>query len=53
MVYLYGAGGHAKVVIEILEQAGSTIAGLFDSYINKPDLLGYTVTPELPAQLDA
>ncbi|OMP78959.1 acetyltransferase [[Flexibacter] sp. ATCC 35208] len=29
-MYLYGAGGHAKVILEILEQQGTKAAGLFD-----------------------
>jgi acetyltransferase EpsM len=28
--YLYGAGGHSKVVAEILESMGKTIYGIFD-----------------------
>ena len=30
MIYLYGAGGHAKVIIDILECSGKTVAGIFD-----------------------
>ncbi len=30
MIYLYGAGGHAKVIIDILERCGKTVAGVFD-----------------------
>jgi sugar O-acyltransferase (sialic acid O-acetyltransferase NeuD family) len=30
MIYLYGAGGHAKVIIDILEMSGKTVAGIFD-----------------------
>ncbi len=30
MIYLYGAGGHAKVVIDILESSGEIVAGIFD-----------------------
>ena len=30
MIYLYGASGHAKVVIEILEQQRKVISGLID-----------------------
>src|SRR5438309_1950695 len=30
MIYLYGAGGHAKVIIDILETCGKTVAGIFD-----------------------
>ena len=30
MIYLYGAGGHAKVIIDILERCGKTATGIFD-----------------------
>lgn len=30
MIYLYGAGGHAKVIADILELNGSVLAGYFD-----------------------
>src|SRR3954467_11284155 len=30
MVYLYGAGGHAKVIADILEISGIIPAGIFD-----------------------
>ena len=30
MIYLYGAGGHAKVIADILELTGKSIAGYFD-----------------------
>jgi acetyltransferase EpsM len=30
MIYLYGAGGHAKVIVDIIEQAGNSVAGIFD-----------------------
>ncbi len=30
MIYLYGAGGHAKVIIDILECCGKTVSGIFD-----------------------
>jgi acetyltransferase EpsM len=29
-MYLYGAGGHSKVIAEILESMGKTIYGIFD-----------------------
>jgi len=43
MIYLYGAGGHAKVVIEILEQQKKVIAGLLDVNSEIRSLLGYPV----------
>jgi acetyltransferase EpsM len=30
MIYLYGAGGHAKVIIDIIQQSGNSVAGIFD-----------------------
>src|SRR3954451_18010818 len=35
MIYLYGAGGHAKVIIDILETCGKTVAGIFDDDLSK------------------
>lgn len=43
MMYLYGASGHAKVIIEILEMIGKPIAGLFDDNEAVTSLLGYKV----------
>ncbi|RYD85862.1 MAG: acetyltransferase [Sphingobacteriales bacterium] len=42
---LYGASGHAKVIIEILEQQGLKIEGLIDANPNVTQLLGYPVYP--------
>ena len=39
--FLYGASGHAKVIIDILERSGNRIAGLFDDDENIKELLGY------------
>jgi acetyltransferase EpsM len=44
-MYLYGASGHAKVIIEILERSGSTVKGLFDDNAHIKSLLGYPVKP--------
>lgn len=41
---IYGASGHSKVIIEILENTGQTIHSLYDDDINKTSLLDYTVT---------
>jgi acetyltransferase EpsM len=43
-VYLYGASGHAKVIIEVLEQLGIKPTGLFDDNEAITDMLGYKVT---------
>ncbi|WP_295676747.1 acetyltransferase [uncultured Mucilaginibacter sp.] len=49
MIYLYGAGGHAKVVIEILERQKKEIAGLLDENTEIRSLLGYPVFQVIPA----
>ena len=43
-MYLYGASGHGKVIIEILEKGGVTIKGVFDDNPNVTELLGYAVS---------
>jgi|SRR5699024_7689881 len=48
MVYLIGASGHARVIIEILEQANETIGGLVDQDESIDSLFGYKVCRELP-----
>jgi sugar O-acyltransferase (sialic acid O-acetyltransferase NeuD family) len=51
MIYLYGASGHAKVIVEILEQQQISILGLIDTNPDIKDLLGYPVyqpTDQLP-----
>ena len=40
---LYGASGHAKVIIEILEQQGILVTGLIDANPSVQALLGYKV----------
>ena len=42
-MYLYGASGHAKVVIEILESQGIKIEGLFDDNESIKSLLEFPV----------
>lgn len=47
MIYLYGASGHAKVIIEILELETRNISGLVDTNLQLDELLGYPVySPE-------
>ncbi len=43
-MYLFGAGGHAKVIIEILEACGEKIEGVFDDKPGQAELLGYAVS---------
>lgn len=42
-MYLYGASGHAKVIIDILKAKGECIDGLVDDNPNLTELLGYPV----------
>ena len=44
-MYLYGASGHAKVIIEILELLKLPVEGLFDDNESLQQLLGYPVGP--------
>lgn len=46
-MYLYGASGHAKVIIDILESMNIDVSGLFDDNIEVKDLLGFPVYNEL------
>lgn len=43
-MYLYGASGHAKVILEILECVGIPISGLYDVDPDITSVLGYPVT---------
>jgi sugar O-acyltransferase (sialic acid O-acetyltransferase NeuD family) len=43
-MYLYGASGHAKVIIEILEASGVRVDGLFDDNQTISYLYGYPVS---------
>lgn len=48
MLYLYGASGHAKVILEIAEQNGHVIGGLIDANPAITSLMGHSVTSTLP-----
>jgi len=52
MVYLIGASGHAKVIVEILEQQEIYIGGLQDANPAIKSLLNYDVYPEFPTFFD-
>ena len=41
---LYGASGHAKVIIDILKKIGTEVSAILDDDINVSSLNGYTVT---------
>ena len=40
---LYGASGHAKVIIDILKKMGTTMSAILDDDINVTSLNGYAV----------
>lgn len=45
-IYLYGASGHAKVIIDILKANGRQIEGLFDDNPDLKELSGYPILHE-------
>ena len=50
-MYLYGASGHAKVIIDILRSQGISISGLFDDNPNLKELQGIQVLGSYQGQL--
>jgi len=46
-IFLYGAGGHAKVILELLEVNERPCAGIYDEYGAATQLLGYPVSGNL------
>ena len=48
-MFLYGASGHAKVIIDILEACGMTVEGLIDDNREKTELSGYPRKPNCRA----
>lgn len=42
-IFLYGAGGHAKVILELIEVNNLSCAGIYDEYARIDQLLGYAV----------
>jgi sugar O-acyltransferase (sialic acid O-acetyltransferase NeuD family) len=52
-VYLYGAGGHAKVIIDILKERGISVVNIFDDNKELNELMGIPIihdeiTPNFP-----
>lgn len=47
-LYLYGASGHGKVVVEVAEQLKLSIGGFIDADPGIGELLGYSVSTYLP-----
>jgi sugar O-acyltransferase (sialic acid O-acetyltransferase NeuD family) len=44
--FIFGAGGHGKVVLDIFNAAGIPVDGFIDSNPRKPDLFGIPIYPE-------
>src|SRR6266508_3853142 len=42
--FVFGAGGHAKVILEILEAEGKRIGGVFDQNVSIGSVLDYPVS---------
>lgn len=51
-MFLYGASGHAKVVIDCLLDLGHEITGIFDDYSDLMSLNGYDVLGEYDKEED-
>ncbi len=51
-LYVYGASGHGKVVIEIIEALGKQVVTIFDDDENISQLLEYPVLPKDKAHPD-
>lgn len=51
-LYVYGASGHGKVVIEIIEALGKNVISVFDDDESVTQLLNYPVLPIDKANLD-
>ena len=49
MLYLYGASGHAKVILEIADLNGHVIGGLIDVNPDITELMGHPVMQTMPA----
>ena len=53
-ILIYGASGHAKVIIDIVEQAGiHRIVGLVDDTGSVNNLMGYPVTRDISSYLNS
>ncbi|HVI48425.1 MAG TPA: acetyltransferase [Chitinophaga sp.] len=42
-IYLYGASGHGRVIIEIIEKNGAKVAGIFDDNNDLTEMMKYPV----------
>lgn len=49
-IFLYGASGHARVIVDVIEAAGGRVAGLIDDDPSVSDLLGIPVSHAFSGQ---
>ena len=47
-MYLYGASGHGKVIVEIAEEIGYNIEGFLDNNSDLKSIFDYSVTDQIP-----
>ncbi len=47
-IILIGAGGHAKVIAEVIELSGGTVQQMVDADRSITEVIGYPVTQEIP-----
>ncbi|MFV0224097.1 acetyltransferase [Empedobacter falsenii] len=47
-MYLFGASGHGKVIVEIAEELNETIDGFLDADVTKTNVFTYSVLHEVP-----
>jgi|SRR5690554_229415 len=47
-MYIYGASGHARAIIEVIESLNGNISGIFDDNLEVKDILGYGVMGQIP-----
>ncbi len=52
-LYLYGAGGHGKVIIEMADELHQHIAGVIDADPAVAPILGYQPATDVPEKKDA
>lgn len=52
-ITLYGASGHCKVIIDIIQKRGCTIASIIDDNPNVKSILGSAVVPSAEVEVDS
>lgn len=47
-MYIYGASGHGRVILDVVESLNGNISGIFDDNLEVKDMLGYDVMGKIP-----